>query len=347
LTNASASPADIVIVGGNDQSTRLGSTYSLPLQVQVTDRYGNPIADVAVTFRAPPSGPSGNFSASATVLTNSQGIATAPSFTANNKTGTFTVTATTQGVAAPAVFTLTNAKIHPTPQASFFLVTVPEDARAGTPARVTVVAYDAAGHRVHNYAGTISFTSTDASATLPSPYTFAAGDQGKHTFLVTFQTPGSQMVTATDTKTSSIAGSATTTVLAKPTETTLPILAQGNAWLSVQRPPQQRVLQSGHALRAVTGLKESQLAALLHVGSIDWNTQMVVMVSTGFGAIWALSPMANILELTARGHALTVHWQWLKPNPNQIIPDFVVLTNPFEFVLVDRFTGRVKFQLDD
>ncbi len=141
-------------------------------------------------------------------------------------------------------------------------------------------------------------------------------------------------------------GRATTTVQAKVAPTTVSMLAQGNAWLPVEKPPQQRVLESAHALLAVTGLTESQLAAPLHVGSIDWKTQMVALVSTGFGAIGASSAQANITNLTAENNTLIVHWQWLKPNPNQVIPDFLVLTNPFEFVLVNRFTGRVRFYLD-
>jgi hypothetical protein len=126
----------------------------------------------------------------------------------------------------------------------------------------------------------------------------------------------------------------------------VPILARGDTWLTIHEPPQQRVLQSAQDLLAVTGLTESQLAALLHVKAIDWKTQMIVTVSNGFGAYGAFSPRANITELTASDHTLTVHWQWQKPDPNQIFPQFLALMNPFDFVLVNRFAGQVKFQLD-
>jgi hypothetical protein len=41
-------------------------------------------------------------------VTNSSGVATAPTLTANGTTGSYTVTASAPGVATPASFTLTN-----------------------------------------------------------------------------------------------------------------------------------------------------------------------------------------------------------------------------------------------
>ena len=59
------------------------------------------------------------------------------------------------------------------------------------------------------YLGTVHFTSSDSQAVLPSNYTFVAADDGAHTFTtVVLKTAGSQSITATDTTTSSITGSA-------------------------------------------------------------------------------------------------------------------------------------------
>jgi hypothetical protein len=65
---------------------------------------------VTVTFTAPGSGASAQFggSATATAVTNSSGVATAPALTANGTTGSYTVTATAPGVATPANYALTN-----------------------------------------------------------------------------------------------------------------------------------------------------------------------------------------------------------------------------------------------
>src|SRR5262249_6915553 len=71
----------------------------------------------------------------------------------------------------------------------------------------TVRAVDAYGNVATSYAGTVTFSSSDAQAGLPSAYTFttgAGGDNGVHTFSATLKTAGSQSITATDTTTSSI-----------------------------------------------------------------------------------------------------------------------------------------------
>ena len=82
----------------------------------------------------------------------------------------------------------------------------------GAPAAVTVSAEDASGHPVASYAGTINFTSSDVAAALPVDYTFLGADAGMHGFAVTFERVGSQTLTATDVRTSSIRGSATVSV---------------------------------------------------------------------------------------------------------------------------------------
>jgi hypothetical protein len=102
--------------------------------------------------------------------------------------------------------------VNPAPVATQLLVVTPEQVTAGVPANVTVIALDASGHRVTDFTGTVSLTSSDAAATLPANYTFTASDHGSHTFQVTFATTGSQTVTATDTATSSVTGQASTTV---------------------------------------------------------------------------------------------------------------------------------------
>jgi serpin B len=83
---------------------------------------------------------------------------------------------------------------------------------AGVPTTVTVDALDANGYIVTGYVGTVHFTSNDGSATLPADYKFVANDGGSHSFSVTFNTPGSQTLTATDTKKGAITSSDTLTV---------------------------------------------------------------------------------------------------------------------------------------
>lgn len=51
-----------------------------------------------------------------------------------------------------------------------------------------------------NYRGTVHFTSSDPAAVLPADYTYTFADAGSHTFVVTLNGSGTQMITATDTQ---------------------------------------------------------------------------------------------------------------------------------------------------
>jgi hypothetical protein len=78
----------------------------------------------------------------------------------------------------------------------------------------TLTGDDAYGNVATGYRGTVHFTSTDKSATLPANYTFTAADNGAHTFSsgVKFKTTGKQTLTAADTVTGTITGSVTVQV---------------------------------------------------------------------------------------------------------------------------------------
>lgn len=94
------------------------------------------------------------------------------------------------------------------------LVAAPSRSTAGTPFNVTVTALDAANRIVTDYTGTLHFSSSDTyPGVLPPDYTFTSGDQGVHTFSgVTLYTSGVQTLTAQDTVSGAIAGSATIAV---------------------------------------------------------------------------------------------------------------------------------------
>ena len=71
---------------------------------------------------------------------------------------------------------------------------LPSDDTAGTAGYVTVTAYDAYGNVATAYTGTVSLTSTDPHAILPSSLTFP-GTTGKVAFTVTLETAGEQSIT--------------------------------------------------------------------------------------------------------------------------------------------------------
>jgi hypothetical protein len=109
LTNTAAAPFAVAATSGTPQSAALDTPFAA-LQATVTDVHNNPVAGVNVTFTAPASGASGLFTTGATAqaVTNTSGVATAPTLTANGQTGSFTVTASVSGVTNPANFNLTN-----------------------------------------------------------------------------------------------------------------------------------------------------------------------------------------------------------------------------------------------
>jgi hypothetical protein len=124
-------------------------------------------------------------------------------------TGTYTVTVTatdSTGASGSAPFTWTV-----TPAAAVTLVVAgPASVTAGQAASVTVTAVDQFGNTATGYTGTVDFTSSlFKGLTLPADYTFTAADGGIRTFTVTFETSGSQELTATDTQNSGITGSIT------------------------------------------------------------------------------------------------------------------------------------------
>jgi hypothetical protein len=79
-----------------------------------------------------------------------------------------------------------------------FRLVAPALVRPGQPFSLSVIALDAENHTASTYAGTIHFTSTDLSASLPGDYTFAPDDGGTQVFSTTLETPGRQIMAVFD-----------------------------------------------------------------------------------------------------------------------------------------------------
>jgi len=117
-------PASITATGGATQSTATGTPFSTALQVTVLDANSNPLSGILVTFTAPTTSPSGTFANgtnSTTVATDSQGVATASTFTANATAGGYSATASVPGLGQAASFSLSN--LMPTGPAATFVAT--------------------------------------------------------------------------------------------------------------------------------------------------------------------------------------------------------------------------------
>jgi hypothetical protein len=120
--------------------------------------------------------------------------------------GTQSLTVTDTGNASVAA-TMSGISVVPAATSVLLVNGFPTSVLLGATYNFTVIGRDAYGNTTPAYTGTVKFTSTDSAAALPANYTFVSGDAGVHTFSATLNTPGTQLITATDTVTASITGS--------------------------------------------------------------------------------------------------------------------------------------------
>jgi sugar lactone lactonase YvrE len=177
--------------------------------VAVFDAYGNAASNYTdtVTFRSTDTHPG--------VLPSDYTFSSADQ-------GTHTFTGVTLFTARPQMLTAqdtANSSLAATdpvavsPAAvSEFMISAPSSIGARNPFSITVTAFDAYGNLATNYAGVVTFASSDSSALLPADYGYTAGDSGTHNFGVVFFMPGDQTLIVTD-KASGISGSVMVTVV--------------------------------------------------------------------------------------------------------------------------------------
>jgi len=152
-------------------------------------------------------------------FTSSDGQAALPAnytFTAaDNGVHTFSVTLKTVGtrsvtatdaVTGSITGSQTGITVNPAAASTFVVSGFPSSMVVGAPGNFTVTAKDPYNNTATGYTGTVAFSSSDPSATLPGHSTLT---NGTGTFSATFNTLGTQSLTATDTVTASITGSQT------------------------------------------------------------------------------------------------------------------------------------------
>lgn len=172
-------------------------TAGVPFQITVTARdiYGSVGDGYTGTIRFTSGDPTATLPADYTFTAADHGV---KSFSVTlRRAGTISITAT--DVANASITGSTNAHVIAAAPASIGLA-LPATLGSGSPATATVTAYDEFGNVATSYRGTVHFTSTDGTASLPPDYTFTAGDIGRHEFTngVTLYASGAQQVTAKD-----------------------------------------------------------------------------------------------------------------------------------------------------
>jgi hypothetical protein len=111
----------------------------------------------------------------------------------------------------------------------------PASVVAGTPFSIRLTALDANGTVASRYTGTVLLVSSDSLALLPASYAFTPGDSGSRELTgIVMRTPGPhQTVTATDSFSAGIAGTATVAV--SPPPPVIPVQPPGTAPIEGRR----------------------------------------------------------------------------------------------------------------
>jgi len=158
-------PSLLSATAGSNQSANTGAMFGTALAAKVTDSSGNPVPAIPVTFTAPASGASATFgsASSATVMTASNGVATAPVLTANSIGGTYVVSASASNLNTVS-FSLTNIAPPPPPVAKVATRTILFGgySAAGQPFTMQALVYPPSGGTVSS--GTVQFFVNGAPA---------------------------------------------------------------------------------------------------------------------------------------------------------------------------------------
>ncbi|MFH0929023.1 MAG: hypothetical protein V1818_01550 [Candidatus Aenigmatarchaeota archaeon] len=114
-----------------------------------------------------------------------------------NEKGEFVWSWMTKDVAGSAKSGTLTTKTGSAPLA-YLKITAPSKTKAGNSFGVTVTAYDSSDRIKTDYAGTLTFSSSDPLATLAGSYTFKTSDNGVKSLSTKLRTAGEQTITVSD-----------------------------------------------------------------------------------------------------------------------------------------------------
>jgi adhesin/invasin len=150
----------ISVEAGNGQSATVGAAVAVAPKVHVTDKNGNPVSGMAVTFSVASGGGSAT---SVNATTNASGFASVGSWTLGTTAGANTLNATVPGLnGSPVTFTATGVA----GAASKYVVTPSDlDPVAGTAIVVTAQLSDQYGNPVATSGRSVAWTKTGTGGT--------------------------------------------------------------------------------------------------------------------------------------------------------------------------------------
>jgi hypothetical protein len=191
--------------------------FALVMILLAKDNFNNIASNYSGTVRFSSTDNQASLPASAT-LSGGQGFFAAVLRTAGTQNLIATDTANNSLTGTSGTLTVSPAA------ASHFGVAAPAAAITGNPIALTVTALDAYGNTAPSYGGTVTFSSSDAAAALPSggPLTAGAG-----TFSATLMAAGMQTITVTDPANPAMSGTSSAIVTHGLTVTSLTATASG------------------------------------------------------------------------------------------------------------------------
>jgi hypothetical protein len=191
-------------LSGQPTTSQAGTPFTFSVTVQ--DTFQNTVTSYSGTVQFTTSDPIGTVPGSYTFVPGSDnGTHMFPATL--RRAGAQNIAVSAGNIAASMNITVTAAS------AQSLIVSAPASATIGRPFTLTVITQDAYKNVATGYQGTVQFSTSDPSPSLPPNYPFTTGDKGIHYFnAVTLNTIGTQTVTVTDTVTNSITGSASVNV---------------------------------------------------------------------------------------------------------------------------------------
>jgi Ca2+-binding RTX toxin-like protein len=216
LSAAVSAPFDVVAVAGLSVSTTQTTSTAgvgITVTVKAVDSKGNTVINYPGTVHFRSTDAHAALPADTTLSLGQT------SFTVTLKTaGSQTITAL--DLSKPSLAGTTKpVKVTPASVAAFSVAGFISPGLISQKQMVIVSAIDAFGNINPGYRGTVTLSSTDSSASLPSSHAYTAADAGKHPFSVMLNTPGLWTISAADGP--SLSGSEVNIVVAAATAATV------------------------------------------------------------------------------------------------------------------------------
>jgi hypothetical protein len=165
--------------------------------VTARDTYGNTATGYRGAIRFTSTDPSATVPADYTFTAADNGVRAFTNGVTLRTAGARSVTATDKATAS--ITGVASTTVTAAGASSMTLTGIANPTSAGASTSATVTVRDAFGNVATGYTGTVSFTSTDAAATLPAAYTFTGADAGTRTFTgLVLRTAGNQGVSVGD-----------------------------------------------------------------------------------------------------------------------------------------------------